>query len=90
MVITYFISKIHFKIFKNIYSHSYKSWNDIPYTFKQQIYQDSTIAVCSFTWTHCRDHAGIDIKLGLVSYCVHFNFYDNRHWNSKSNAWNKQ
>jgi len=27
---------------KNIYSHSYKSWNDIPYTFKQQIYQDST------------------------------------------------
>jgi hypothetical protein len=27
---------------KNIYSHSYKSWNDIPYTFKQQIYKDST------------------------------------------------
>lgn len=27
---------------KNIYAHSYKTWNDIPYTFKQQIYKDST------------------------------------------------
>jgi hypothetical protein len=27
---------------KDIYSHSYKAWNDIPDTFKKQIYRDST------------------------------------------------
>lgn len=36
---------------------------------------------CSFLWTTKRDHAGIDIQLSLFSICVHFNFYDCRHWN---------
>lgn len=41
----------------------------------------------NFLWTINRDHAGIDIQLSLVGYCVCFNFYDRRHWNSEVNCY---
>jgi hypothetical protein len=40
-----------------------------------------------FGWTVQQDHAGLDIELGLLGYNAHFNFYDNRHWDSKKKAW---
>jgi hypothetical protein len=46
-----------------------------------QLYRDSTILAISFDWSIRRDHAGLNICIGLLSYCFDFNFYDNRHWN---------
>jgi hypothetical protein len=40
-----------------------------------------------FNWTVRQSHAGLDLELGLFGYNVHFNFYDNRHWNSKEGRW---
>jgi hypothetical protein len=40
-----------------------------------------------FNWTVRQDHAGLDIDLGLFGYNIHFNFYDNRHWNSEEGRW---
>lgn len=36
--------------------------------------------------TRC-DHAGLDIQLSLFGVCLHFNFYDNRHWDYDNNTW---
>jgi hypothetical protein len=34
-----------------------------------------------------QDHAGFDLEAGLFGYCVHFNFYDNRHWDYEKKVW---
>jgi hypothetical protein len=39
------------------------------------------------SWTVRQSHAGLDMEFGLLGYCVHFNFYDNRHWNHKEGRW---
>jgi hypothetical protein len=33
------------------------------------------------------DHAGVSAKLALFGYSIHFSFYDTRHWNYKTKAW---
>ena len=33
------------------------------------------------------DHAGVSAKLALLGYSVHFSFYDTRHWNEETGAW---
>jgi hypothetical protein len=38
-------------------------------------------------WSFRQSHAGLDIELGLLGYCVRFNFYDNRHWNIAEGRW---
>jgi len=50
-----------------------------------EVYRNSTLISFQFNWTVCRDHAGLDIELGLAGHAVHFNFYDNRHWNHQKN-----
>jgi hypothetical protein len=40
-----------------------------------------------FNWTVRQSHAGLDLELGLFGYNVHFQFYDNRHWNVKEGCW---
>lgn len=47
----------------------------------------SSIISFKFNWTVRRDHAGLDAEIGLLGYCVHFNFYDSRHWNYETNKW---
>lgn len=44
----------------------------------------------NFLWTRRRDHAGVDIQLSLFGLCVHFDFYDNRHWNYDFGTWEPQ
>jgi hypothetical protein len=43
----------------------------------------------NFSWTIRQSHAGLDIDFGLLGYCFHFNFYDNRHWNYTEGRWMK-
>jgi len=78
----------------NPYSKKFRNlWNKFYGTpFKNkfvelEVYRDSTIVVFSTRWTCCKDHAGLNIVVGLFGFCVHFNFYDNRHWNYTFNKW---
>ena len=34
-----------------------------------------------------RDHAGLNITVGLLGYGLHFSIYDTRHWNYDLNQW---
>lgn len=89
ITVDFTINNPYSKKFRNLWNRFYNT----PFKNKfieLEIYQDATIFVCSFEWTCCRDHASIDIKLGLFNYCVHFNFYDNRHWNYQFSKWDKQ
>jgi hypothetical protein len=58
-------------------------------TIELQLYRDSSIVSLSFNWTIRQSHAGLDIELGLLGYCISFNFYDIRHWDDKNNCWEK-
>jgi hypothetical protein len=66
--------------FKNLWSRSYCT----PFKNKfveLEIYRTSNLISVMFNWTICQDHAGVDIEFDLFGHCVHFQFYDNRHWN---------
>ncbi len=52
-----------------------------------EVYRDSSLLSINFSWTIRQSHAGLDIELGLLGYCVHFNLYDNRHWNYTEGRW---
>jgi hypothetical protein len=80
------INNPYCKKFRNLWNKFYNT----PFKNKfieLEVYNDSTIVVCSMRLTNRRDHAGLDIMLGLFGYCVHFNFYDNRHWDYELNKW---
>ncbi len=42
--------------------------------------KDVSLVTFVFNWTVRQSHAGLDLELGVFGYNVHFNFYDNRHW----------
>lgn len=52
-----------------------------------EFYKDSTLVSFMFNWTIRQSHAGLDIDIGLLGYNVHFNLYDNRHWNTEEGRW---
>ncbi len=52
-----------------------------------EFYKDTSLVSFNFNWTIRQSHAGLDIELGLLGYCVHFNIYDNRHWNHTEGRW---
>lgn len=71
--------------FKNLWS---KIWGIDPHKYIElEVYRDSSLLSFNFSWTIRQSHAGLDIELGLFGYCVHFNFYDNRHWNYTEGRW---
>ncbi len=80
---------------RNPFSQRFKNlWNRIWYVMEHkyaelEVYQDSSLLSINFNWTIRQSHAGLDIELGLLGYCVHFNFYDNRHWNYEAGRYYK-
>lgn len=69
--------------FKNLWCRSYRT----PFEHKfieLEIYKDSTIVSFMFNWTIRQSHAGLDLEVSLIGYCVRFNFYDGRHWESEA------
>jgi hypothetical protein len=52
-----------------------------------EVFKDNTILSFSFRLTTRQDHAGLVMDLGMLGYSFNFNFYDNRHWNSKEGRW---
>ena len=84
---------IHFSIrnpwsdhFKNLFCKVFKT----PFSNKfieVEIYKDSSIVSVIVNLTTRQSHAGLDIEIGLLGYCVRFNFYDSRHWNYELKCW---
>ena len=69
--------------FKNFWN---KSW-DTPIKNKfieLEIHTTDDLVGCNVLWTTERDHAGLDIQLSLFGICLHFNFYDSRHWDHEA------
>lgn len=54
-----------------------------------QAMRTNDIAVFKLDVTARRDHAGVDIEFGLLSFNLLFRIYDNRHWDNELNAWSK-
>ena len=74
--------------FKNLWCRAY----DTPFTSKfieLEVYKDSSLLSINFSLTTRQSHAGVDIELGLLGYCFHFNFYDIRHWNHEEGRYYK-
>jgi hypothetical protein len=66
--------------FKNLWNRTYNTPFKTKY-IELEITRDFTLLSFMFDWTVSQSHAGLDLELGVFGYCVHFNFYDNRHWN---------
>jgi hypothetical protein len=72
--------------FKNLWCRVYHT----PFKNKfieLEVFRVFTLISFTFNWTIRQSHAGLDIEAGLLGYCLHFNFYDNRHWDGNSNRW---
>jgi hypothetical protein len=52
-----------------------------------EVTRDFTLVSFMVNWTVRQSHAGLDIGLGLFGYNIHFNFYDNRHWDIETGSW---
>ena len=72
--------------FKNLWNRVY----DTPHKNKfieLEVYKDSSLVSLNASVTTRQSHAGIDIEVGLLGYCFHFNLYDSRHWDHENNCW---
>ena len=72
--------------FKNFWCRTWET----PFEHKSvelEVYTTEDLIGCNFLWTRQRDHAGLDLQLSLLGICIHFNFYDNRHWNYDFKTW---
>lgn len=79
---------------RNPWSHEFKNikaWvGKTPFEHKYwefEIYRDSSLVAVNLAITTQQSHAGFDIELGVLGYCAHFVFYDNRHWNYEDNCY---
>ena len=69
--------------FKILWNRAY----DTPFKYKfieLEFTRDTSIVLFTFNWNIRQSHAGLDIELGLFGFCIHFTFYDVRHWNSQA------
>jgi len=72
--------------FNNLWASAYATWFKNKF-IELEVYQSSSLLAFMFNWSYRQSHAGLDIELGLLGYCVRFNFYDNRHWNIAEGRW---
>jgi hypothetical protein len=66
--------------FKNLWCRAYATPFKNKY-IELEVTRDFTLVSFMFNWTIRQSHAGLDLELGFLGYCIHFNFYDCRHWN---------
>ena len=72
--------------FENLWCRVYATPFDNKF-IELEVTRDFTLVSFMFNWTVRQSHAGLDLEAGLFGYCVHFNLYDSRHWNSEKKAW---
>jgi hypothetical protein len=74
--------------FKNLWSRAYTT----PFKNKfveLEVTKDFTLISFRFNWTVRQSHAGLDLEAGVWGYCVHFNWYDSRHWDYKEGRYER-
>jgi hypothetical protein len=59
----------------------HKAW-ELEHSYMSTMLIDIDISL-----TTRRDHAGLNITVGLLGYGVHFSLYDTRHWDYEQNAY---
>ena len=52
-----------------------------------QTMKSNDVVAFDFRVSTMRDHAGVDLWLGLLGYAVNLQFYDSRHWNNETGTW---
>lgn len=72
--------------FKNLWCRSYSTLFKNKF-IELEVTRDFTLVSFMFNWTIRQSHAGLDLELGLLGFCVHFDFYDIRHWNHETANW---
>jgi len=72
--------------FKNLFSRSARLSKNKFIEF-EMTYHSRTILDLNFSWTTKRDHAGLEITIGLLFFSVSLRVYDHRHWDYKNNRW---
>jgi hypothetical protein len=72
--------------FKNLWCKSFSTPFENKF-IELECYKDGHLVSFMFNWTVRQSHAGLDLELGLFGYNIHFNFYDNRHWDIEKKAW---
>jgi len=72
--------------FENLWCRSYSTPFDNKF-IELEVTRDFTLVSFMFNWTVRQSHAGLNLEAGLFGYCVHFNFYDGRHWDYEKKVW---
>lgn len=79
---------------RNPWSNTFKNlWNcayNTPFKNKHielEVTKDFTLVSVGVNWTIRQSHAGLDLEAGLFGYCLHFQFYDSRHWDHDQNCY---
>jgi hypothetical protein len=52
-----------------------------------EVYRSETIMELEFRLSVRQDHAGITLGIGLFTWTVRFQIYDNRHWDYEKGQW---
>jgi hypothetical protein len=72
--------------FKNLGSISGRISKNKAWELEHTFY-DGMLLDFDFNFTTRKDHAGLDIVLGLLTYGIHFQIYDTRHWDYENQKW---
>ena len=67
-------------IFKNGSLYCHKRW-------ELEVNKTNVLLGLEFALTAMRDHAGLTIGVSLLTFELHFQIYDTRHWNRLLNNW---
>ena len=51
------------------------------------MYRTATIIKLSLAYSIRRNHAGLQLEVGLFGYNFELHFYDTRHWDNKNKCW---
>ena len=78
-------SRDYFKNLGSIHGRitKHKAW-ELEHTF-----YDGQLVDVDISWLTQRDHAGINVVVGLLGYAIHFSIYDTRHWDYGLGTWEK-
>ena len=73
--------------FKNLFCSERAITEHKSYCFEVTRYgRDLLEVIVDLSWRG-QDHAGPDFTFALLTYSIHFQIYDNRHWNYETNKW---
>lgn len=74
--------------FENLFCRSGSITQNKSWEF-QTYYHSYTLFEFGFGLNFKQSHSGLNVAIGIFGYSVDFRIYDNRHWDSENNCWEK-